>query len=236
MFDKQSFEWVFVVPDISEPDDSRIDDLNRRCDAVVESHGGLSLVSTLTQGHSAVDAARVAIQVLEDSGLSAERTYPDLVTRADIAVRVQKTRQAVDNWVRGDRQQDFPSPVHLAGGGLWLWRDVSEWLQRERIKDLPDDGGAQYPALADHAAIDSQLATQHHRLAYGGMSASRFVFDAAILHASSLEVLISPPRMGKSVDAGFINRLIYNMNASVFKHAVDERQGSGNPREIESRA
>lgn len=229
MFDEQQFEWVFVVPDISEADDSRIDTLNQRCDAVVESHGGLSLVSTLTQGQSALDAATVALQMLEDSGLRAVRTYPDLVTRADIAVRAQKTRQAVDNWVRGDRQQDFPNPVHMVGGGLWLWRDVDEWLQRERIKDLPDNGGVQYPSLMEHALIDSRLATRGLWFVQGGMAAPGFSWNAPVLTTACVDVLVTPSRAG----AGAIKRLIEDLGERV-RHTADEPRGTTALREIES--
>jgi predicted DNA-binding transcriptional regulator AlpA len=88
--------------------------------------------------------------------LVAKRTYPDFVSRADIAERAAKTRQAVDLWVRGDRQKDFPRPVHLVGGGVWLWRDVRNWLQQERIKNVPEDD-TDYPSMDDHAVIDNQL-------------------------------------------------------------------------------
>jgi predicted DNA-binding transcriptional regulator AlpA len=157
MFDEQSFEWVFVVPDISGPDDKRIDDLYGTAEALVESHGGLNLVAMLTTGHTAIEAARTALGQLSGCGLTAGRTYPDFVTRADIAERADKRRQTVDNWVRGDRQKDFPSPVHLVSGGVWLWRDVRDWLQRERIRDVPDDD-VNYPSLDDHTVIDYQLA------------------------------------------------------------------------------
>ena len=152
----QSFEWTFVVLNLDGPDDERVDALCEATDAVVESHGGLHLIAVLTEGPTAVDAARRAIAQLRSCDLQATRTYPDFVTRADIAERSNKRRQAVDNWVRGDRQKDFPGPVHLVGGGIWLWHDVQAWMRRERIQDVPPDD-ALYPSLSDHAAIDDEL-------------------------------------------------------------------------------
>lgn len=157
MFDEQSFEWMFVVPEISGPDDPRVDELSDRCEVFLESHSGLNLVSTLTTGATAAAAARAAIGLLASCRLHAARTYPDLVTRVDIADRLKKRRQTVDNWVRGDRHEGFPKPVHLVGGGAWLWRDVRDWVDRERVRDIPDDEGVGYPTLADHALIDSEL-------------------------------------------------------------------------------
>lgn len=239
MFDEQSFEWMFVVPEISGPDDPRVDELGDRGEVFVESHNGLNLVSTLTSGRTAVGAARIAINLLADCKLKAQRTYPDLVTRADIAERVGMRRQAVDNWVRGDRQQGFPSPAHLVGGGAWLWRDVSDWLQRERIKGLPDDGGVLYPTLADHAVIDGELASQqrHFRIAQGAMPmvGSLLEYDFA---SASLDVRLTPPAIPEGFDAGFVRRLIENLDATSrwFGEPRDADQGSNNPCDIAAMA
>ncbi|WP_193046809.1 helix-turn-helix transcriptional regulator [Mycolicibacterium baixiangningiae] len=171
MFDEQSFEWVFVVPEIDDPGDPRIDRLYDSAEAVVESHGGLTLVSVLVTGSTAVAAARAAIGTLTACDLRPLRTYPDLVTRGEIADRLGKRRQTVDNWVRGDRQKNFPRPTYLAGGGLWLWGEVQEWLQRERIKDIPEGDGVSFPSMADHALVDAELTHEegwsgHSRLLY----------------------------------------------------------------------
>lgn len=153
---EQSFEWMFVVPDITGPDDPRIDALYERSDALVESHGGLNIVTVLVPGRTGIDAARVAVGILGDCGLTAVRSYPDLVTRGDITERTGMERQTVDHWIRGQRRKGFPDPVHLAGRGLWLWRDIDEWLKREGVGPGAEDDVA-YPLLADHAAIDNHL-------------------------------------------------------------------------------
>lgn len=156
MHDEQQFEWMFVVPEISGPDDARIDALSTRVDSVVESHSGLNLVTMLVPGDNAVAAARGALRTFDQCGLRPVRSYPDLVARGDIAERVGVERQAVDHWIRGQRRKGFPSPVHLAARGLWLWQDVAEWLERENI-DYDNDEGVAYPSLSDHALIDNQL-------------------------------------------------------------------------------
>lgn len=152
----QSFEWTFVVPGITGPDDKRIDALYERSDSLVESHSGLNLVTMLASGSTATEAGLAAVATLEQCGLHSQRSYPDLVTRTDIAERTGKERQAVDHWIRGNRRKDFPAPVHLAARGLWLWRDVAEWLERENVEHDADEGVA-YPSLADHVFIDNQI-------------------------------------------------------------------------------
>ncbi|WP_458315825.1 helix-turn-helix transcriptional regulator [Mycolicibacterium brisbanense] len=156
MYGEQQYEWMFVVPEISGPDDARIDALSDRVDSVVESHSGLNLVTLLAPGDTALAAARSALRTLDQCGLRPARSYPDLVARGDIAERVGVERQAVDHWIRGQRRKGFPGPVHLAARGLWLWHDVAEWLEREHI-DRDTDHGIAYPSLSDHALIDNQL-------------------------------------------------------------------------------
>lgn len=153
----QDFEWTFVVPEITGPDDPRIDALNDRGDSVVESHGGLNLVTLLVSGRTAIRAAQNALVLLDECGLKAARSYPDLCTRGDIAERTGMERQTVDHWIRGQRRKGFPNPVHLAGRGLWLWHDVIDWLIRENVGTSAGEDGVGYPTLPDHAAIDNQL-------------------------------------------------------------------------------
>lgn len=148
---------MFVVPELDGPADPRIDLLNLRLDAVVESHNGLNLVTVLTPGITALDAARAAITVLHECGWYVERSYPDLVTRADVTERTGMERQTIDHWIRGQRRKDFPRPVHLAGKGLWLWHDVAEWLNAQKVQLEEGAEEVSYPCLADHAVIDSEL-------------------------------------------------------------------------------
>lgn len=149
------FELIFVTPDIDGPGDMRIAKVEEHLDIVVESHSGLTLATVTAEGADAVTAALNAAAVLSACGLPVARTYPDLVTRQDIADRAEVSRQAVGNWVRGERIQSdpFPTPVNLVGGGAWLWGDVVAWLRRNdhEIDDI------EFPSINDHARIDSAL-------------------------------------------------------------------------------
>lgn len=149
------FELIFVTPDLAGPGDDRVAMVEEHLDVVVESHSGLTLATVTAEGADAVTAALSAAAVLSACGLSPVRSYPDMVTRQDIADRADVSRQAVGNWVRGERMQSdpFPTPVNLVGGGVWLWGDVVAWLRRHGhdIEDL------KFPSIAEHARIDTAL-------------------------------------------------------------------------------
>ncbi|BAH55617.1 hypothetical protein MLGJGCBP_02013 [Rhodococcus sp. T7] len=149
------FELIFVTPEVSGPGDTRIAAVEELLDIVVESHSGLTLATVTAEGDDAVTAALDAAAVLSSRGLPVVRSYPDLVTRQDIADRAEVSRQAVGNWVRGDRMQSdpFPAPVNLVGGGAWLWGDVVAWLRRQdyKIDDI------EFPSMDDHVRIDAAL-------------------------------------------------------------------------------
>lgn len=149
------FELIFVIPEVSGPGDARIAEVEEHLDIVVESHSGLTLATVTSEGADALTAALGAAAVLTSCGLTVMRSYPDLVTRQDVADRAEVSRQAVGNWVRGDRMQSdpFPAPVNLAGGGAWLWGDVVAWLRRH---DYEIDAIG-FPSMDDHARIDAAL-------------------------------------------------------------------------------
>lgn len=49
--------------------------------------------------------------------------------RQDLADRLNVSRQAVSNWVRGTRHAPnnlpFPEIAHTVDGGIWLWADIN---------------------------------------------------------------------------------------------------------------
>lgn len=126
-------------------------------DAVFERHGDICLATMTAEGCDVVTAARAAIDTLQAEGFDVLRSYPDLVNRGEIAERLEVTRQAVGNWIRGQRQSEapFPAPAHLAAGGLWLWGDISRWVG-EGIGDASGSDLA-YPTTEAHLAIDACL-------------------------------------------------------------------------------
>ena len=87
-------------------------------------------------GQTFDEAARTSLTHLQTLGLRVQRAVPDLLTRADIADRLGVTRQAVQNWIKGARQEDFPRALNPVNGGVWLWHDVRGWaLANGRLAD-----------------------------------------------------------------------------------------------------
>lgn len=99
--------------------------------------------STLSfqKGHIILDFAREAeslgeavVSAVEDTkkaGANVERIEPDpLVSLSEIAARSGLTRQAITNYVKGDRAKGFPAPVArvTAESSLWDWATVAQWM------------------------------------------------------------------------------------------------------------
>lgn len=152
------FEIAFVTESLVDAADERIDRVAEFIpNLVVSSDGELTLMTTLVRGSDAIEAGVTGARAIESSGIRVIRTYQDLVTRQDVADRLSVTRQAVGNWVRGERHDDapFPAPVSLVAGGVWLWGDVAEWA-RERGFQMDQ---IQYPSLTDHNRLDLLITT-----------------------------------------------------------------------------
>lgn len=158
------FEIAFVIPEFTDAFDPRVSRVEEAMEVVASSHGGLSIATVIATGGDAVAAGRAASATLSSCGLPPQRTYPDLVSRQDIADRLEVSRQAVGNWVRGERHQSlpFPGPVHRVAGGVWLWGDVADRLRRTG-RNVADD--LYFPTIEDHAQLDSLLANGTSALA-----------------------------------------------------------------------
>lgn len=153
----REFEIIFAAAKpLNDPSDERID---RAMDAipgtvVVASYGDLTLVTSIVAASSAIEAGLAAARALEKVGIHVARTYPDLVSRQDIADRTGTTRQAVGHWVRGDRHDgNFPNPISLVSGGAWLWHDVIGWLRENKLEVETTE----YPTQDDHNRLDVML-------------------------------------------------------------------------------
>lgn len=59
----------------------------------------------------------------------------NLVTESEIAKRLNKSRQTVSLWIKGERRKSFPHPVmRLAEKSpLWKWNEVTNWLYCNKI-------------------------------------------------------------------------------------------------------
>ncbi|MGC5342803.1 hypothetical protein PZB75_06530 [Streptomyces sp. AM 4-1-1] len=135
------FEFSFIVDGISV-DDEAVGVLYENYDALLLSQGGRSVLVITGEGQDAVQAAHAVIGSLKTlmPQVSVMRLDADLVGVADIADRVQRSRQNVAQWVNGERNaggvDGFPSPEGTIGRShVWRWAEVNEWLSTVGLGD-----------------------------------------------------------------------------------------------------
>ncbi len=74
-----------------------------------------------------------AVECVEKAGAQVDRIEPDpLVSLADIAARTGLTRAAISLYSKGQRGENFPSPVARITSemSLYDWSSVATWLFR----------------------------------------------------------------------------------------------------------
>jgi hypothetical protein len=121
------FELIFSTAPLTSALEDR---LLETFDCTIATHDDLTLVTLTATGHEVPMVARATYMEMESLGVQALRLEPDLVSRPNIAKRACVTPQAVGLWTSRRRRManPFPPPFTLAGGGLWLWAEVNEWL------------------------------------------------------------------------------------------------------------
>ncbi|CAN5143729.1 DNA-binding protein [soil metagenome] len=127
---------------LSGPVDERIDDLfEAGCDdATFGEIDGVAYADFDREADSFIEAVVSAIRAISSvPGLRVRRLEPDdLVTAADIAQRLGRTRESVRLLVSGERGDGgFPAPVSHTQrrNRIWRWSDVVAWAN-------PDDAHA----------------------------------------------------------------------------------------------
>lgn len=107
-------------------------------DALINSRGSAVYLEFDRESSSLEEAVISAIKDVKSASIEAEiaSVAPEnLVTEAEIAKRLNKSRQIVSLWIRGERRKLFPHPVmRLAEKSpLWSWREVTQWLYSNKI-------------------------------------------------------------------------------------------------------
>lgn len=171
------YEMTFHVERV---DDSLVDMLIDDYEATVGTdHSGHEFVTVLVEGDSFDHAARTIVTELQSHGLRILRLVPDLLTRSEIAARLGVTRQAVQNWTSGRRQNGFPLAVNPVGGVVWSWHDVWTWAL---ACGRADDDGVSYPSQAEGDIINAWIES--------GMTAS-WVYRPDAMMSSTITVLVN---------------------------------------------
>jgi hypothetical protein len=111
-------------------------------DATLSFRKGIAYLNFDRDAEDLESAIISAIQQVEQAGLNlwVKRVEPsDLVTRSEIARRLGRSRQSVQQLISGTRGTgDFPLPVAgvTAKTMLWSWQEVSGWfLKNEKLRD-----------------------------------------------------------------------------------------------------
>ena len=158
-------EFVLVLSGVSELTPSVMDALfEAGCDDATASVRCGVYLTFVREASSLQEAVLSAIQDVMCSRIGASVLRVDdcnLVSQADIARRIERTRQQVGQYVSGKRGPgSFPAPVCnlTEGHPLWMWCEVSYWLWENGI--VGDDV---LEASRVVAAINSVLDFLHQR-------------------------------------------------------------------------
>lgn len=112
-------------------------------DATLSMRNGRVFLTFSRQGTSRSEAILSAIRDVYKADIGAEIILLDesnLVTQADIARRIGRTRQWIHQCVAGVRGPGgFPPPVgHVTPKTpVWFWSDVARWLKQHRLSEAP---------------------------------------------------------------------------------------------------
>lgn len=134
-------EFVLVLSGVNTLDERVANALlGAGCDdATISLRFGTIYLSFDREARSLEEAILSAIRDIVNAGIGATVKYVDncnLVTQADIARRIGRTRQMVGQYVAGTRGPgDFPGPVCRIAEGhpLWMWCEVSSWFFQNGI-------------------------------------------------------------------------------------------------------
>jgi len=138
------YEFTLVIETQASLEDGLEDALfEANCDdATLSYRKGIAYLDFDREAENLESAIISAIQQVEQTGLDiwVKRVEPsDLVTSAEIARRLDRSRQSVQQLITGSRGNgDFPLPVAgvTAKTMLWSWQEVAGWfLKKEKLKD-----------------------------------------------------------------------------------------------------
>ena len=133
---RREYDFALVIAGIADLNDDVMNKLfNAGCgDATFSVRYGLVFAEFSREAESYSQALLTAISDVRAAGVGAEvlRVNPcDLVTPADIARRINRSRELVSQYISGDRGPGkFPPPECFLADDkpLWMWCAVSHWL------------------------------------------------------------------------------------------------------------
>ncbi len=162
-------EWEFELTVRGELTDERIDALfEAGCDdATFSGKDGMTFASFRREAPNLLEAVVSAIAAVESvEGMEVVHVDPDeLVWASEIAARTGRSRQSIEQLVKGRRGPGgFPPPAsHATRNPLWRWSEVESWFSRyegraadmDRSLVLGAINGALQARQSVHAATES---------------------------------------------------------------------------------
>ena len=165
------FEFSLVVEGISVEDEIALNSLYENYDALLFSQSGRNILVISHEGSDSVTAAHELITSLKRDlpQVSVLRLDADLVGVSDIAKRTDRSRQNVDQWIKGlrhgERGPAFPAAEGVAGRSpVWRWAEVNEWLEGQGLGD-----GVRRPDRDESLMIDLVIAQTLRVMHQGGL-------------------------------------------------------------------
>jgi len=163
---EREYEFVLVLDGIQNVTPDIEDALfEAGCkDATVSIRLGRVYLTFARMARSLQDAVLTAINNVDAADIGATVLRVDecnLVTQSDIARRIGRSRQSVNQYIRGERGPGgFPPPAcRIADNApLWYWCEVSYWLwENDMIKE------SEYLEAQDISVINSVLDIERRR-------------------------------------------------------------------------
>lgn len=106
-------------------------------DATISFQKGHIILDFARDADSLESAIASAVENVDKAGANVDRVEPDpLVSLIEIADRSGLTRQAISNYLKGIRGENFPPPVARVTGesSLWDWATVARWMfENEKV-------------------------------------------------------------------------------------------------------
>ncbi len=162
----REFDFTLLLSGISDFTDEQIESLYEAgCDdATVAQRHGRVYVTFSRHAVSAVEAIVSAIENVKKSDIGASVQRVDtcnLVTQAEIARRIGRSRELVSKYATGERGAGgFPAPACniVEGKPLWYWCEVAYWFSQNHIIKDCESREAQ-----EIAAINTILELEHFK-------------------------------------------------------------------------
>jgi len=136
-----TYSFTLVLSDVTDLNETQVQRLFAAgCDDCTPSVcAAVACLDFDREAPTAKAAVDRAIRQVQAAGLGVQRIEPDdLVTQAEIARRLKRSRASVGLLIHGQRGPgSFPKPVHAvtSTSPLWSWAAAAEWAAKHGMLD-----------------------------------------------------------------------------------------------------